>query len=374
MTVRLFRDPAADGGGGTPPDLTNPIEGLNPDGTLQDGYQLDELGRPAKIPDSPPGEPNNEPVEGLDAEGNLLEGYEQLEDGTIQLIDDGDPADDTDPAQFYAAVEAITGESYQVDYGDVDPITPEGVAIRDRVVRQQGALEMETHLKTAYPKGYAYFLHLQSGGTDAEFFAKATPTLPAKVEFEADTDAQARMLLNDLTGKGVDPDIAQASVDKAIKENTLKAKALALYDVVEQAQQKQVQELNDFNQRQQNEFNTAVNTLLSTYDKVIKTEMNLVVPESKQPEFKKFLQDHTRWDNGKFYIAQEIGQDMPKLIEQMYYAFIKGDLKSLVERKARTLTTQRLRINAEKDKAAQQKSPSAPDSKPKFVPLSDIKF
>jgi len=382
MIVRLFRDPNADSGGGTQTDPTNPtVEGVNADGTLMEGYQFDALGKPEKITstdltDSTEEEEVTE-VEGLNAEGNLLEGYEQLEDGTIQKIggsSDPVPTPVEEAAAFYAAVESISGENYEVEYGDADPISPEGIALRDRVVKQRGAEEFEKHLKSSFPKGYAYFLHLQSGGDDETFFSKATPTLPGRTDFESDTEAQSRMVLNSLISKGVDPDIAQASVDKYIKDNTLTTKALGLYDAIATDQLKQVEELDKFNKQQQEAFNASVSNLLSSYDKAIKSEMSLIVPENKQQEFMKFLQDRTRWDNGKFYFTQEINQDLPKLVEQMYYAFVKGDLKTLVERKAKAITTQRLRIAVEKDKAAQQKAGNGTPASQKFVPLSEIKF
>jgi hypothetical protein len=107
---------------------------------------------------------------------------------------------------------------------------------------------------------------------------------------------------------------------------------------------------------------------------VITTDMKLIVPEKKQVEFKKFLQEHTRYDNGKFYFAQEIGQDLPKLVEQMLFKFNNGDLKSLVERQARTITTQRLRTSVNKDKKIQNGERATTKNPTGFIPLSDIQF
>jgi hypothetical protein len=377
-SVRLFRDPGAGEGGGSS-DPTNQTEGVNEDGSLQEGYKLDNLGNVVKAEDpiSPP-EGGDGAIEGVDADGNLLEGFERLEDGTIQRIESGDEPPELTPEEeasaFYEAVTAITGESYQVEYGDIDPISAEGVALRDKAVKEAGMSEFENHLKETLPKAYAYFLHLQSGGGDDEFFQRTTPTLPTRVEFEADTDKQAATVLKDLTDKGVDRDIAQATVDKFIKDNVLKDKALKVYDSTLEAQQKHLSDIDAFNKKKQEEFNASVNNLLSSVDTAIKNDMKLLIPETKQPEFAKFVQEHIRFDDGKFFFAQEIGNDLPKLLEQLYFKYNNGDLKSLVEKQARSITTQRLRTAVNKDKKTQNNAGSGGQSSSGHVPLSSIQF
>lgn len=376
-TVRLFRDLDTTEGGGSAPGTTNQ-EGRNEDGSLQEGYRINEFGEVVKQDPPTNGDEPPEETEGVDAEGNLLDGYERLEDGTIQKIVTDDVEEELTPEdeanQFYEAVSAITGETYEIDYGGVDPISPEGVAIRDKVVGEKYIKNFDEHLKTTYPKAYAYFLHLQAGGQDKDFFEQSTPTLPVRADFEVDTDQQASAVLNDLMAKGVDADVAQATVDKYIKENTLKEKALKIYDTYQSAQQKQLADIDAFNKKQQEEFNNSVSRLLTSFDTAIANDMKLIVPEKKQAEFKKFLQDHTRYDNGKFYFAQEIGQDLPKLLEQLYFKFNNGDIKSLVERQARSITTQRLRTAVNKDKKTQNTGADSRQTPEGFVPLGSIKF
>ena len=101
--TKLYRDPgmSSSGGGDLPPSLAD-IDNQNQD-----------------PPQDPP--PADEPVEGLDADGNLLEGYEKLDDGTIQKIKDEPtdepdepvdepPTDDIDPTEFWKTVETMTGK------------------------------------------------------------------------------------------------------------------------------------------------------------------------------------------------------------------------------------------------------------------------
>ena len=379
--VRLFRDPIAEGAGGEPiSDLTNQ-EGFNDDGSIMEGYQLNESGVPVKIPEPnvEPPNPDTTETEGLDANGVLLDGYEQLEDGTIRKIatdsnTDIEITEEDEANQFYEAVALLTGETYEIDYNGTDPISPEGVAIRDKVIKEKGMVEFENHLKSTFPKAYAYFLHLEGGGEDNEFFNNSTPTLPARAEFEANTDLQTKMVLNDLISKDVDPEIAQATVDKYVKENTIGDKALLVYEKYATAQANQLEEINKINTKQKEEFDRTVNTLLTSVDSSIKSDMKLIVPENKQQEFSKFVKSHIRVDNGKFFFAQEINSDLPKLLEQFYFKFNNGNLKSLVERQARSITTQRLRTAVNKDKNVQNNDTNISTNPQGFVPLGEIKF
>lgn len=371
---RIFREPNIEGGTGqptladltdpnyTPPEPTSssdeppaPIEGLNLDGSIQEGYEKDADGNIVKSVEHPlEGEPDANPEED-------------------EPVENDNPEDDN-PEEFWNTVESITGEKYDIDYGDVDPISPEGVALRESHVKQKAALDFESYLKSKYPKGFAYILHLDSGGNDETFFNKEySPTLPLRSDFESNTDLQMSTVLNDLISKDVDPEIAKITVDKYVKDNVLKEKALKVYEKYEEQQTKQLKELEEFNTRQQKEFQTSVDNLLSTIDKSITESMNIIVPEKKRQEFKSFVQDKIKYSDNKFYITQEIEQGkMGTLLEQLLFQFNGGNLDGLIQRKAKTVATQRLRTSVNKDKQAQNSVGQHPTNERKFIPLGEL--
>jgi len=371
---RLFRDAGLEGGTGTPTlaDLTDP------------NYQPPApTPPPAPAGEPPAGDPPNpdpvEPVEGLDADGNLLEGYELGTDGTpIKVTDEpgGDEptGDDVeDPTEFWKAVENITGIELAVEYPEgVDPLSPEGVALREQTLAATSVDNYDNHLKSTHPRAYAFFLHLQNGGTEESFFEQKSPTLPTRTDFLANLDVQAETVKNSLVLKGVPPTVAQATVDAYIKDNVLSEEAVKIYDQYEAAQKKQIADaelLNAENLRRQKE-NEKV--LVSTISEGISKEMNFVIPQAKVADFTNFVYDNIRMDNGEYYLVQPINKETVKpTLEALYLQYVKGDLRSLVERQAKTKAVQRLRFNIEKDSKAKAGGEGAGSSK-KNLTLGDI--
>ena len=136
-----------------------------------------------------------------------------------------------DVESFWKEVEQITGESIQIDYGGTDPLSPAGVALREMKIRGDAALKFEQYLKQTDPRGYAYLLHREAGGSDEEFFAKKSFVLSDREEFENSIEQQSSLLKHSLTEKGVPEEVAQATIDKYIKDNVLKEKALEYYEL-----------------------------------------------------------------------------------------------------------------------------------------------
>jgi len=373
---RLFRDAGLEGGTGAPTlaDLTDP------------NYQPPA---PAVPPagEPPAGDPPNPdpvvPVEGLDEQGNLLEGYELGTDGVPTKIADTPPGgDDTlddvdddnqDPNEFWKAVENITGIELTVEYPDgVDPLSPEGVALREQTLATTSVDNYDNHLKSTHPRAYAFFLHLQNGGDEESFFEQKSPTLPTRTDFLSNLDVQAETVKNSLVLKGVPPTVAQATVDAYIKDNVLSEEAVKIYDQYEAAQKKQIADaelLNAENLRQQKEAEKA---LVSTITNGISKEMNFVIPQAKVADFTNYVYDNIRMDNGEYYLVQPINKETVKpTLEALYLQYVKGDLRSLVERQAKTKAVQRLRLNIEKDSKAKAGGEGAGSSK-KGLTLGDI--
>lgn len=361
--VRLYRDHGVSSsvGGDLPPSLAD-IDNLDP--------------APADEPQEP-----QEPVEGLDTEGNLLEGYEKLEDGTVQKIADpvdepddeptDEPGDAINPTEFWQTVETMTGKPVEVDYGDVDPLSPEGVAMRESAVRDSATKEFDEFIKDQYPRAYAYFLHVQNGGSDEEFFSEPAQGLVDRETFESDPDIQANWILNDFYRKGIPEEVAQATVDSYIKNNQLKDRALKIYNEQENLDRQRLAEMEERSRQDREQFNRSVQSLTSTLEKSIKSDMKVIVPESKQADFKKFVMDKVQHDGQKFYFVQEVGNDVNTALDALYLQYMKGDLNSIVEKRAQAKAVQRLGQRVKADKA--KSSGSANDNSSKgYVTLGEI--
>lgn len=351
-----------DGGGGGTPE-----EGVNPDGTLQDGYKRGEDGKVVK--DAAPSQ-----IEGVNADGSLQDGYIKDADGNVVKQDAGRADGDGDsPEDFYKTVEQITGEPVTVDYGDIDPLAPEGVAIREKAIRDDAVTKFEEYMKASDPRAYAYAIHRSNGGSDEDFFETKHYVLPDADTFKTSVDLQTKMVKQDLLDKGVPEEIVEATVAKYVKDNVITDKATAVYNAKKQAEAFQLQELEKEQKAQQQEFQQAVSNVLTIVSKNINEGLNLIVPDAKKNEFNEFVKNNIRFDNGKFYVVSELGQNnLKEVLESQYFQYVKGDLTALVERKAKTVTTQRLRTKVNQSNAAGVKGANSNDNNPEFVPLGSI--
>jgi hypothetical protein len=371
---RLLRDPNPGGSGGVPTlsDLTDP--------------NYTPPTPPSNDPpagDPPPAEPVA-PVEGLDEQGNLLDNYERNADGVPTKKEDTPPANDDDDnsvddqgiedsSDFWKAVEDITGIELAIEYPEgVDPLSPEGVALREQTLASSAVDNYDNHLKETHPRAYAFFLHLQNGGTEEDFFEQKAPTLPTRTEFLNNLDVQAETVKNSLILKGVPPTVAQATVDVYLKDNVLSDEAVKIYDQYEHAQKKQIADaelMNSENLRRQKENERA---LVNTVNEGITKEMNFVIPQAKVKDFTNFVYDNIRQDSGEYYLVQPINKESIKTtLEALYLQYVKGDINSLVERQAKNKAVQRLRLNMEKDSRAKAGGEGAGSSK-KNLTLGDI--
>ena len=394
MYRRFFRDPGTGdaGGGVVEPTGASLAEirnetmdadtrqqflkaGYEPDGTtLKDGYVLDEVSGLPYIPreddDKPPADDNANPY---DDQGKLLDGWELVDGVPVKKeAPADDPADEIDESlEFFNIVETITGIPLQVDYGETDPTTPEGIALREKAAVAHGANSFETYIQTTFPDAYAYLLHRQAGGSkDAFFRENSNPSLPSQVEFEESADLQAEIVKNSLLARDVPAEVAQATVDNYIANNTLKAKALAIYKEVDKAQKDQIAQIQKTQREADEQFNRAVDSVMQSVDNSITAgEIRYIIPEADQVKFAEFVKEKIRYANGDFYIKED---NLSKLIESLFIQYSGNDLKKLVAKEARTIATEQFKLRLKKDAAAGTKGSAPAPNVPKHIPLSQI--
>ena len=367
--LTLYRDAgAASPGGQVGPslaDLDNPDFGKTPAGDP-----------PPDITDPPAGDPPADvPTEGLDADGNLLEGYEQAEDGTIQRIasTEDDDSDEVTPEDFYAEVQAKTNIEVEVDYQNVDPLSAEGVALREVALVSKAEQDYDEYIRTTMPRAYAYMLHTKNGGTDEEFFAVKKVPLADKETFSVDIEAQRQFLIRDLLSKDVPEEVAKLTVDQYVKTNVLTEKAMGLYEKKKQEETALLQEqINKDNARKQ-DFENSVATLTGVISQGIEKEMRLVIPNDKKKAFNEFVIDNIQHDGKDFFLAQKLNpkEITPGFLEALYLQFVKGDVSALIKKEAKRQTAQRLGQRVKQDKGASS-SGNPNEKQNQFIPLGQL--
>lgn len=278
------------------------------------------------------------------------------------------------PEAFYEAVAAITGEEIAVDYGEIDPLTPAGVAIRDAAIRADEVEKWENHLKTEDPRGYAYILHRQTGGTDESFFAQRGLVLPELAELSESVELQSDIYRQSLIAKGVPEDVADTAVERAIKDNKLMDRAKDAYTTIRADQENQLKQIEEANKQEHEAFVQRCANVTATLDNVVDAgELNFVVPETKKLAFKEFVSNSLRHEGGKFYAVSELdGKNTKEVMNALYFQFIKGDLNGLVARKAETKAVQRLKLATKSAAGGLLSSKEAANPSTTYVPFGSI--
>jgi len=361
---KLFRSPDA-GDGGTliesSPEQQEALKAEAYDGdVLKPGYTLDDTGYIIKT------EPLQEPEDPQEPEDS---------DSPEDPQDPQDPdSPDENPLDFFKAVESITGIEVPVEYGDVDPVSPQGVALREQRLMDLSAQKFEDYLKTTFPDAFAFFLHRQMGGTKEEFFQESIPTVPEKNTFEQSAEMQANMVRLALLERGVPEEVADATIESYIKSDTLTEKALQLYDEYEKAQANQLKNIQRIQNEQKAKFDLEVKNTMDIIDTAVdQNAIKFVVPDAKKPEFKNYVKEMIRYSDGQFYIAQPLlAENTNKVLEALFLQFSGNSLKDIIEKESRTLTAQKLKLRAQKDSNTQKGSGANAKPAQQFLTLSDI--
>jgi len=350
-------------------------EATNDDGTLKPGYIKDATtGIVTKD------ETYVAPVEGLNDDGTLQEGYKKDEQGNVIKDPDYKPTELTDEQkieQFFDTVKSITGNELVVEYPEgVDPLTPQGIAIRDNVLIEQAQIQFEEHLAATDPRGYAYLLHRKNGLPDEDFFGDNKGfILPAKADFEASADMHAAVLRHDLRSRGLDNDTVELLVKDAITKNQLKEKATTAYTNIEADQKKVLDNITKYNAEREMAQNNAISGMVKSLDETINSATKFVIPDADKPAFRKYVLDSLRYDaqSNTFSLVQKIeGESLAQTVEALFFQHKKGDLKALIERKAKTQTAQNIRLKTGVSNPVPGSGKSATQTAGGFIPLSQI--
>jgi hypothetical protein len=384
--IQMFLDPAPDSAGGDPlPPLPKSLADL-------DNPSPDDLAAAAeaqRLADeaTPPAAPT--PVEGVNEDGTLQEGYSKDAEGNVvkdEPVDAGTKGDDTegDEGSFWDDVDALRGEPLVIDWdahkdadgNPIDPVSAEGAYIREKAIERKTIDDYDDYLKKIDPRGYAYMLHRQAGGTDEEFLATKSANLPEYEAFKESVDAQSALYKQALVGRGLDADLAQLQVDKAVKDGKLFELADKEYKAHQAQNEAQLKAIEQKNAVAQQNYTNAVNKLNASLVSSIQESKGLkfIIPDTDKAAFTEFVKKGVRFDaeTNSFSIVQELGEDNSRLLESMFLLYKKGDLTGLIKREAQSATVKRLQKTVLKAKSAGGAAVEPPGAKKDYIPLGNI--
>lgn len=280
-----------------------------------------------------------------------------------------------EPVAFYKDVEQITGIELNVDYGDVDPLTPKGVAMREKALLDFAINKFEAHLEETNPKAYAYFLHKQRGGDDADFFRHIVNNeLPSLDILRADVDMQVSLVIKDLVNKGVDSDIAETTAQKYVANNSITEKAEAIYNALQEAEMQKIEQIKQEEQQAQQQLELKTKEVNEALFHIIdKNHLSIVIPESTKGDFYQYVANNVHYDGEKFYIASELTPDnIKEIMESQFYQYKKGDLKSIVKNEVLAKTTYKLKSTIKKAQNAEKGGANVTNTNKDNISLQEI--
>jgi hypothetical protein len=268
--------------------------------------------------------------------------------------------EDVDPAKFFEEVEKVTGLSVDVDYGDVHPLTPQGIALRDKALKDavlDGFLE---EMEGKYPQAFKALKHAYNGGDITELFSQTLGRDYSKVEIkETDNDLAKEVLKEYYKKRGVKNEskiLKMIEADEDSDNGLIKEAQNALAELAEE-QEKERSEIVERQARKEAEQKKKDQIFVAAVDEVLESKRlgSFRIPDrTEAQEFKKFVLSSLRRTETGYELATTLNpNELSKQLQAAYFQFKKGDLSKIIQEKAVTENTKKLqfRLSNEQSKA-----------------------
>jgi len=291
------------------------------------------------------------------------ENEEEEEEEKTEENNEDDNQDDPEEAQkFFEEVEKITGQEIDVDYGDVNPLSPQGVAIREKAIRESALDGFLEDMEVKYPMVFKALTHASNGGNVADLFTTATGRDYSTVQIGEKDEPLAKEILKEyFKSKGIKSDARISRLIQDAEESDegiiTEAKAVLqeLKDEQEEKRNKVLEEQKLIKEADQKRDKL----LVSAIDEVLETGKlgTFKIPSRQEAaDFKKFvIQNVRKTPDGKYELAMGLdSSNMEKVLQAHYFQFKKGDLDKLIQIKASTVGAQKLKLKLESEKAKQK--------------------
>lgn len=347
--------------------LKNPFDDFNADDTIlingvggdedeQEDEDEDEEEEVKPKKEVKPAAKKEKKVERVEDPAPVAE-EEEIPDATNP---DKEEEEGVDPSQFYEQVEKITGQELAVDYAGVDPLTPQGVALREQAIKSsvlEGFLE---EIETKFPAAYKALQHAYNGGDISELFKTATGRDYAKVDIGDKDEVLATEVLKEFyRSKGVKNEAKILRMIEADQDSDqgLVGEARTALAELRAEQETKTNELLEGQKNKAADQAKRDKVMITAIDEVLDSgKISSFKLPSKQEgsDFKRFVvQNIRKLPEGKYEFATPIESgNLEKLLQYQYFQFKKGDLDKLISIKATTKTAEglKLKLKTEQEK------------------------
>lgn len=277
---------------------------------------------------------------------------------TEEVIDKEEEEDQGEnPEEFYKAVEKITGSQIEVDYDDIDPLSAQGVAIREKAVSETAVNSFLDQLEAKHPKVYRAFEHAMAGGNLEDLFSPGEKDY-SKVEIKEDDEDHAKIVLKEYyQKKGVaDTRIKRMiEADEESEEGLVKSAQAALAEMKTAQEKEAAQKFEEQKIRGQRQA-AQDQRFLEDVDKIVSSLQisTFRIPSKREAdEFSDFVRNSIQRDGkgGYLFVTPVEPGSIEKQLQTEYFRFKKGDLEKLITTKATTKLAEGTRLRLKKQEA-----------------------
>ena len=343
---------------------------------IKDDVDVNSEGDPKPEPDPQP-EPDPDPIPEPEPEPGKKEKDPEPEPDPEpkpkgkEGEPDPEPEPGDDSSAFYTAVTNLTGVELDVDYGDLDPLSPEGVAKRETTLAEAAIASQMDFLEKSYPRAFKVLEHEVNGGSVEDLFKPGFKDY-SKIELEEANTEQHKMILKEYyLDKGIPEKKADLLIeaDEDAEGGTFVAATGALKERVgiQETQEKKIlkdqREAADVQKEQDDSMRGIVGDI-ATSGKI----GNFQIGKADQEKFAAYALQSIRRDGkgGYSFVVPLDSKSINTVMEQAFFSFKGGDLSKLIEVKAKTQATQRLKLGlktVDKKAGTGEGAPRPKDSK-----------
>lgn len=250
-------------------------------------------------------------------------------------------------SNFWEDVEKEHGIKVQVDFGDVDPESPKGAAIRDQAIIDMAVAGQLEYLKNTFPDAYQILEHVSNGGQITDII-KPEETDFTRVTLEKDNkESQKELLLDFYKSRGFDAKRAQRMVEAdedsaeglfAVAQDALKQLATAQTEKVKAVVEQQKAAKVEVEKRNEN-FKQAVKQIT---DAGKLGDFAILNPKDKADFYQYALKNIHANENGYQVVLPITNDSMIPVLQQLFFGFKNGKLDEFVKREAQTQQVKKL--------------------------------
>lgn len=288
---------------------------------------------------------------------------EESEENKEEETEEGSETSEVDPKTFFEEVDKITGLPVEVDFGEVDPLTPEGIALRDKAVRETAIDSFLTEIEETKPQLWRAMQHAYNNGDIAELFKEIAATRDySKVTLGEEDEALATEIAKEYyKSKGIKN---EARINKLIEtaqesEEGIVGEAKPMLEEMKAEQAEKQQKVAEEQKKVAAESKKKEALLVGAIDEVLEKGLlsNFKLPVKEGKAFRDFIHSSVSKKDGEYAFSMKVEPtNLEKQLQYLFFQFRKGNIQDLVQMKKETKETGKLRLGISKEQALSKKS------------------